>query len=91
MEITGPILDRFDEILTPEALGFVAALQREFGARRLELLEARQTRQAELSNGGLLDFLPETKEVREAEWQVAAPAPAWRTAGSRSPGPSTRR
>ncbi|WP_327584442.1 malate synthase A [Nonomuraea sp. NBC_00507] len=75
MEITGPILDRFDEILTPEALGFVAALQREFGARRLELLEARQTRQAELSNGGLLDFLPETKEVREAEWQVAAPAP----------------
>ncbi|MEV3986662.1 malate synthase A [Nonomuraea sp. NPDC049758] len=75
MEITGPMLERFDEILTPEALGFVAALQREFGARRLELLEARQTRQAELSAGGTLDFLPETKEVREGEWQVAPPAP----------------
>ncbi|MEU8396549.1 malate synthase A [Nonomuraea sp. NPDC048892] len=75
MEITGPMLDRFDEILTPEALAFVAALQREFGARRLELLEARQARQAELSAGGMLDFLPETKEIREADWQVAAPAP----------------
>ncbi|MER6944876.1 malate synthase A [Nonomuraea sp. NPDC000554] len=75
MEITGPMLDRFDEILTPEARGFVAALQREFGARRLELLEARQTRQAELSAGGMLDFLPETKQVREAEWSVAPPAP----------------
>ncbi|MEU1728076.1 malate synthase A [Nonomuraea sp. NPDC005692] len=75
MEITGPMLERFDEILTPEALGFVAALQREFGARRLELLEARQARQAELSAGGTLDFLPETKEVREGDWQVAPPAP----------------
>lgn len=75
MEITGPILDRFDEILTPEALGFVATLQREFGARRLELLDLRRGRQAELSAGGLLDFLPETKGVREAEWSVAAPAP----------------
>ncbi|WP_113703839.1 malate synthase A [Nonomuraea lactucae] len=75
MEITGPILDRFDEILTPEAQGFVAALQREFGARRLELLEARQARQTELSAGGMLDFLPETKEIREGEWSVAAPAP----------------
>lgn len=75
MEITGPMLERFDEILTPEALGFVAALQREFGARRLDLLEARQTRQAELSAGGTLDFLPETKEVREGDWQVAPPAP----------------
>ncbi|QFY07179.1 malate synthase A [Nonomuraea phyllanthi] len=75
MEITGPMLDRFDEILTPEALGFVAALQREFGDRRLELLEARQARQAELSAGGMLDFLPETKQVREADWQVTPPAP----------------
>ncbi|MER7505339.1 malate synthase A [Nonomuraea pusilla] len=75
MEITGPMLERFDEILTPEALGFVEALQREFGARRLELLEARQARQAELSAGGTLDFLPETKAVREGDWRVAPPAP----------------
>jgi malate synthase len=75
MEITGPMLDRFDEILTPEALDFVAALQREFGPTRLKLLEARQARQAELSAGGTLDFLPETKQIREGDWRVASPAP----------------
>lgn len=75
MEITGPMLDRFDEVLTPEALEFVGALQREFGGRRLELLAARQVRQEELSAGGTLDFLPETKAVREGEWRVAPPAP----------------
>ncbi|MFG2078447.1 malate synthase A [Nonomuraea maritima] len=75
MEITGPKLDRFDEILTPEALDFVATLQREFGPRRLELLKAREARQAELSAGALLDFLPATKAVREGDWRVAPPAP----------------
>ncbi|MEV4242965.1 malate synthase A [Streptosporangium canum] len=75
VEITGSPQDRSEEILTPEALAFVAALQREFGARRLELLEARRERQAELSAGGTLDFLPETKHVRESEWRVAPPAP----------------
>lgn len=75
MEITGPMLDRFEEILTPEALAFVAELHGKFDARRLELLDARQARQAELSAGGTLDFLAETKEVREGEWRVAPPAP----------------
>ncbi|MFI6600440.1 malate synthase A [Nonomuraea sp. NPDC050536] len=75
MEITGPMLDGFDEILTPQALEFLERLQREFGARRQELLEVRQVRQAELSAGGTLDFLPDTKEIREGQWRVAPPAP----------------
>ncbi|WP_067178551.1 malate synthase A [Microtetraspora niveoalba] len=75
VEIRGPLLDRFDEILTTEALGFVATLQREFDARRRELLDARRARQAELSAGGTLGFLPETRDVRESEWRVAPPAP----------------
>ncbi|GAA4187627.1 malate synthase A [Microbispora amethystogenes] len=75
VEITGPLLDRFDEILTPEALGFVATLQREFDPRRRELLAARRARQAELSAGGTLDFLPGTAHLRAAEWRVAPPAP----------------
>ncbi|MFC4529548.1 malate synthase A [Sphaerisporangium dianthi] len=76
VEISGPSLDRFDEILTPEALRFVATLQREFEGRRRELLDVRQARQAELSAGGTLDFLPETKAVREDDsWRVAEPAP----------------
>ncbi|MFN9391572.1 MAG: malate synthase A [Betaproteobacteria bacterium] len=62
-------------ILTPEAVGFLATLQRRFNARRVQLLERRSTRQSELDAGKLPDFLPETHDVREAQWQVA-PVPA---------------
>src|SRR5690606_9605193 len=76
VQVTGPVLDRFDEILTPEALAFVATLEREFGARRRELLAARKTRQAELSAGGTLGFLPQTRHIRnDPDWRVAPPAP----------------
>ncbi|GII27158.1 malate synthase A [Planotetraspora mira] len=75
VEITGPLLDRFDEILTPKALAFVATLHREFDTTRRELLAVRDERQARLSAGGTLDFLPETRQVRESEWRVAPPAP----------------
>ncbi|WP_242890463.1 malate synthase A [Actinomadura litoris] len=76
IEVTGPLGDRYEEILTPEALGLLALLQREFGARRAELLAARAERQRKLSEGGTLDFLPETASVREDDsWRVAEPAP----------------
>jgi malate synthase len=76
VEITGPHGDRYDEILTPDALGLIATLQREFGPRRAELLAARAVRQEELSAGGTLDFLPGTRRIREdGSWRVAPPAP----------------
>ena len=76
VEITGPMGDRFDEVLTPEAVSLVAALQRELGSRRRELLAARATRQVELSAGGTLDFLAATQAIRDdPDWRVAAPAP----------------
>jgi len=62
-------------VLTPDALELVAALEREFGARREELLRARAERQERLSAGELPDFLEETRGVREGDWQVA-PVPA---------------
>lgn len=55
VEVRGPSHPRYEEVLTPEALGFLAALQREFGARRAALLAARAQRQAELDAGGTLD------------------------------------
>jgi malate synthase len=73
-EVRAPVEGRGAEILTPEALAFVAALQREFRAERDRLLQARVERQAELDAGTLPDFLPETEQVRESDWQVA-PAP----------------
>ncbi len=75
VELRGPVEGRAGEVLTPDALAFVAALQRRFGAERERLLVARAERQAELDAGALPEFLPETREVREGEWHVA-PAPA---------------
>jgi malate synthase len=75
VELRGPVEGRACEVLTPDALAFVAALQRRFGAERERLLAARGERQAELDAGALPDFLPETREVREGDWRVA-PAPA---------------
>jgi malate synthase len=74
VEVLGPTQPRFDEILTDEALAFVAGLQREFGGRRAELLEARTERQARLDEGERPDFLEATRSVREGDWRVA-PAP----------------
>ncbi|GAB3336848.1 malate synthase A [Micromonospora halotolerans] len=75
IEVTGPMHPRYDEILTPEALSFLADLHRAFDGRRRELLDRRKRREAELAGGALFDFLPETREIRESDWRVADPAP----------------
>ena len=64
--------DAVDRVLTPEALDFVARLEREFGGRRRELLAARKSRQAAIAAGEWPDFLRETAEMRAADWRVAA-------------------
>nr|WTB02925.1 malate synthase A [Streptomyces antimycoticus] len=71
IEVTGAHVEGAERILTPQALDFVAGLQRRFGARREELLVARTARREEISRTGRLDFLPETAEIRAAEWKVA--------------------
>jgi len=68
--ILGPIREGYEAILSPEAMGFVAALAERFGPRVDELLERRNKRQAEIDAGKMPDFLPETAEIRAAEWSV---------------------
>src|SRR5262245_15973247 len=63
------------EILSKEALAFVADLHRKFDGRRLELLARRMERQKLFDAGQLPHFLTETKSVREGDWKVA-PIPA---------------
>ena len=60
-----------EDVLSREGLAFVEQLHRELNPRRLELLAARQERQLRLDAGQNPRFLPETREVREAEWRVA--------------------
>ena len=71
VEVRGEITPAFAEILTPDALTFVAKLQRAFGAQRAECLRRRSDRQAALDAGRSLDFLPETKHIREGDWKCA--------------------
>ncbi|MFC6706263.1 malate synthase A [Flexivirga alba] len=67
---------RFDQIVTPEALAFVATLDGAFAGRRAELLAERRRRAKDIDAGADLDFLPETGAIRaDPTWKVAAPAP----------------
>ncbi len=76
VQVTGPMGNRYEEILTPQALELIAALQRELGPRRAELLATRGRRQQELSAGGTLDFGDPTASIRsDPSWRVAPPAP----------------
>jgi malate synthase len=79
------------EILSPEAVDFLAELHRRFEPRRQELLRARRERDAELRRGGTLDFLPETREIREGDWQVVAPRPDYADRRVEITGPTDRK
>jgi malate synthase len=72
--VLGPVEGAGAEILTPEALAFVAELHRRFDPERERLLAARVERQQRLDAGERPDFLGETREVRQGDWRVA-PAP----------------
>jgi malate synthase len=71
IEILGSVPEGYDEILTPEALGFVAKLQRTFNQARISLLQKREERQKEIDAGKMPDFLPETKHIRDSVWTIA--------------------
>jgi malate synthase len=64
-----------DDVLTVDAVDFLTELERTFGPRRRELLQARHERAQRLRDGELPDFLPDTRAVRDSDWRVA-PVPA---------------
>ncbi|WP_313817452.1 malate synthase A [Citricoccus sp.] len=77
IEFTRPAhLDRAGEILTDEAFAFVEALHQNFAPRREQLLGQRVTAREHAASTGTLDFLPETREIREGDWTVAPAPPA---------------
>ena len=74
IELHGSSEREFDQILTPDALEFVAALAREFEPRRQELLAARVERRARLAAAGDTGLPGGDRLVRDGDWTVA-PAP----------------
>src|SRR5438270_9893846 len=71
IQVSGRVTAEFAQILTPQALEFVAKLHRAFESRRQELLARRAARQKEFDAGKLPDFLPETRQIRENDWKIA--------------------
>src|SRR3989441_7486971 len=71
ISVLGRVSAEFAEILTEEALDFIANLHRHFEPRRQDLLARRAARQKEFDRGKLPDFLPDTRKMREQQWRVA--------------------
>ncbi len=72
VEILGEMKAEYSHILSYEALSLVAKLSRHFAPSRLQLLEKRRVRAAQLDQGEKLDFLPETAHIRSSPWTIAA-------------------
>jgi malate synthase len=70
--IKGPLGPRYKEILTEDALAFVAELHRNFNTKRRDLLARRADMQHRFDGGALPDFLPETRAVREGTWRIGS-------------------
>ena len=71
VDVRGAVSAGQADILSPDALEFIAGLHRAFDSRRRELLEARARRQQQIDGGTLPDFLPDTKGIRDRDWTVA--------------------
>ncbi|WP_405699688.1 malate synthase A [Streptomyces sp. NBC_00069] len=92
VEVLGTPGDRHEEILTPEALDFIARLDDAFAARRPEILKERTRRSAHLAGGAPLVFPLATRAVRQdREWSVAPPAPGLSDRRVEITGPPDRR
>ncbi|MDO5744905.1 MAG: malate synthase A [Micrococcaceae bacterium] len=83
---------RQEEILTPQALDFLAQLHKAFDSRRAELMQTRQLNRARIANGQDPRFRPETKSIRDDEtWQVAPIAPGLEDRRVEITGPTDRK
>ncbi len=70
IKISGKILSEYSEILSDEALQFIKEIHEKFDSKRLDLLNERKKRQASIDKGQKLDFLNETKKIRNSDWKI---------------------
>ena len=75
IQITAPLTDAQQAILSEEATRFLSKLAQAFELRRRQLLAARRERQQAVDQGAMPEFLSSTADVRNREWRVA-PIPA---------------
>jgi malate synthase len=89
--VKGAIGPRFDEVLTHDALSFVADLQRRFNETRKRVLALRAERQKRFDAGETPDFLSQTRHIREGDWKVAPIPPDLRDRRVEITGPVDRK
>jgi malate synthase len=68
LKFSKDVKNYYPEILTDDALNFIAALHERFNGERLSLLEKRINQQKVFDEGNLPEFPPETRSIRESEW-----------------------
>ena len=75
-KVVGKTAVRYDEVLTPDALLFLADLERRFGPQRRILLENRRLQQERFDDGEMPKQPPETAHIRNSIWEVDPCPPA---------------
>jgi malate synthase len=73
IDLRGPIEPGTEDILSDDAIGFVADLHRRFDARRRALLAERDRRQERIDDGEGFRFLAGTADIRYGDWTVPPP------------------
>ena len=92
LEVTGPLADRYDEILTPDALEFLAELHEHFAGTRHDLLAARLQTRVDAANGRDPKFLSVTESIRlDSTWSVAGAGPGLEDRRVEITGPTDRK
>ena len=90
-KVVGQQRPGFETIFTPDALLFLADLERRFGRSRRNMLEYREDRQERFDYGEFPDFLPETAHIRAGMWEVDPIPPALRDRRVEITGPVDRK
>src|SRR5690625_8051672 len=92
VEVTGSILPGYDEILTWRTLELIATLHRQYDARRLELLAAREQRVRAIADDCTLRILEETRHIRrDTSSRVADPSAGREARRAATTGPTDRK
>jgi malate synthase len=74
-KVNAATADKYSDVLTPDALLFLADLERRFGPQRKILLDNRQLQQERFDDGEMPTQPLETKHMRNSTWEVA-PCPS---------------
>jgi malate synthase len=91
VRITGPLTPASDAILTPDAITFLAGLERRFRAERAAILADRKEVQRRLDAGWRPTLPPETARVREGSWTIAPVPPPLQYRRVEITGPTDRK